>query len=90
MQESEEDPFFKDFFWRLKEHLLSQVLEQKANFTNQDMLDLTIDGNNRIYRHQTLQVNYTSYDLQRHSDVINIRTQLDLMMLSEAEDHTHP
>ena len=54
------------------------------------MLDLTIDNNNRIYQHRTLRVNYTSYDLQRHSDLINIRTRPDLMVLSEAGDHTHP
>ncbi|KAF9643131.1 hypothetical protein BDM02DRAFT_3104838 [Thelephora ganbajun] len=54
------------------------------------MLNLTINGNNWIYRHRTLQVNYTSYDLQQHSDIINIRTRPDLMVLSEAEDHTHP
>jgi len=54
------------------------------------MLDLTIEGNNRIYQHRTLRVNYTSYDLQRHSDLINIRTRPDLMVLSEEEDHTHP
>jgi hypothetical protein len=52
------------------------------------MLDLTIE-NNRIYQHRTLRVNYTSYDLQRHSDLINIRTRPDLMVLSD-EDYTHP
>lgn len=54
------------------------------------MLDLTIEGGNRIYRHRTLWVNYTSYDLQRQSDLINIRTRPDLMILPAEEDHTHP
>jgi hypothetical protein len=54
------------------------------------MLDLAIDSNSRIYQHRTLRINYTSYDLQRHSDVINIRTRPDLMVLPEEEDHTHP
>ena len=53
------------------------------------MLDLVIEGNNRTYQHRTLRVNYTSYDLQRCSDVINIRTRPDLMVLSEG-DYTHP
>ena len=53
------------------------------------MLDLTID-NNQIYQHRTLRVNYTSYDLQRHSDLINIWTRPDLMVLPEEDDHTHP
>ena len=54
------------------------------------MLDLAIENNGRIYQHRTLRVNYTSYDLQRHSDLINIRTRPDLMVLSEEGDHTHP
>lgn len=80
----------QDFFWKLKQHLLPRVLEQKTEFTSRDMLDLTIESNNRIYRHRTLRVNYTSYDLQRRSDIINVRTRPDLMVLSEDEDHTHP
>jgi len=54
------------------------------------MLDLTIENNNRLYQHKTLRVNYTSYDLQRHSDLINIRTRPDLMVLAKEGDHTHP
>ena len=54
------------------------------------MLELTIDNNNRIYQHRTLRVNYTSYDLQRCSDLINIRTRPDLMILPEEDDNTHP
>ena len=54
------------------------------------MLDLAIENNNQIYQHRTLQINYTSYDLQRHSDLINIRTRPDLMVLSEEEAHSHP
>ena len=54
------------------------------------MLDLTIENNNRIFQHRTLRINYTSYDLQRHSDLINIRTRPDVMTLSEEGDHTHP
>ena len=81
----------QNFFWRLKEHLLSRLFEQeRSEFTNQDMLDLTIENNNRIYQHRTLRVNYTSYDLQRHSDLINIRTRPDLMVLSEEDDFAHP
>ena len=80
----------QDFFWKLKEHLLSRLFEQETQLTDNDMLDLTIDNNNRIYQHRTMRVNYTSYDLQRHSDLINIRTQPDLMVLSEEGDYTHP
>jgi len=106
MQVNNNDPFFnvcinqylthqqitnlpQDFFWQLKRHL-SRLLKQKTEPTNQEMLDLAIEGNNQIYQHRTLRVNYTSYNLQRHSDLINIRTRPDLMVLSEEEDHIHP
>jgi len=53
------------------------------------MLDLVITSD-RIYQHKTLRINYTSYDLQQQSDLINIRTRPDLMVLSQEGDHSHP
>jgi hypothetical protein len=51
-------------FWKLG-YLLSQLLEQEIHeLTKQDILNLTIDSNSWIYQHCTLQINYTSYDLQ--------------------------
>ena len=70
--------------------MFSRILKEKTELIDQDMLDLTIENNNRIYQHQTLRVNYTSYDLQRHSDLINVWTRPDLMVLSAEGDHTHP
>lgn len=52
-----------------------------------------LDGINiehdRIYRHKTLRVNYTTYDLRRDQDNINPRTHADVMMLSDDID-PHP
>ena len=45
--------------------------------------------NNRIYRHQVLRVNYTTYNIRRAQDSLNPRTQSDIMVLSR-DDDTHP
>ena len=41
--------------------------------------------NDRIYRHSTLRINYTTYDGRREQDIVNPRTRADVMILS-AED----
>jgi hypothetical protein len=38
--------------------------------------------NNSLFRHKTLRINYTTYDLRRQQDSINPRTQPDIMLLS--------
>jgi hypothetical protein len=47
-----------------------------------------------LYRHKTLRVNYTTYDLRRQQDSINPRTHPDILLLSHEElsDHAdaHP
>jgi hypothetical protein len=48
----------------------------------------------RLYRHKTLCINYTTYDLRRQQDSINPRTHLEIMLLSHEELRdeidTHP
>jgi hypothetical protein len=39
-------------------------------FTDEERMSLTID-NNRLYRHQVLRVNYTTYNNRRVQDTIN-------------------
>ena len=48
--------------------------------------------NNRLYKHKTMRVNYTTYDMQREQDTINPRTCPDILLLShEDEGHSyHP
>jgi len=38
--------FSQNFFWKLKGHLLSRLLVEGTEPTDQDMLDLVIDNNN--------------------------------------------
>ena len=80
----------QNFIPRLKEHLLGRLLGHKYNgdeysFTAQERNGLVLI-NNRIYKHNTLRVNYTTYDLRRAQDSLNPRTHADFMTLSH-EDH---
>ena len=61
-------------------------------FTDEERMTLTIE-NNRLYRHQVLRINYTTYDNRRAQDTINPCTRPDIMTLSgenEEGDHAHP
>lgn len=46
---------------------------------------LQLEGN-RFYKHKTLNVNYTSYDLRRDQDIINPSTHSDIMVLAHEDD----
>lgn len=80
----------QDLVWDIKRHAFSRILTEKSELTNQDMLNLEIKNDGKIFRHRTLRVNYTTYDLQRRSDVINVRTRPDIMVLAPEGDRTHP
>ena len=46
----------------------------------------------RMYKHQLLRINYTTYDVRRSQDIINPSTQRrDIMLLADdADDESHP
>jgi hypothetical protein len=61
-------------------------------FTDEERMTISIH-NNRLYQHQVLRVNYTTYDNRHAQDTINTCTRLDIMTLSgenEEGDHAHP
>ena len=80
----------QDFVWNLKKHALSQLLNQGEEPTREDINNTDIERDGKISLHKTLRVNYTTYDLQRHSDVINLRTWPDIMITSPEDNHAHP
>jgi len=49
-------------------------------------------GQDRLYRHKVLRVNYTTYDVRRAQDSLNPRTHPDIMVLAHEEecDDSHP
>jgi hypothetical protein len=78
-------------------YLLARLLELDRDGTEQEFSDeeraTIIIKNNRLFCHQVLRINFTTYDNQWSQDTINPRTRPDIMMLS-GEDHddeqSHP
>ncbi|KAJ3494201.1 hypothetical protein NLJ89_g10856 [Agrocybe chaxingu] len=92
------DPALVDFILRLKNHLLSRLLNcaydgDEHPFSAQDRREVIIE-NNTIYRHKVLRINYTTYDIRRDQDSLNPRTHADIMVLSpeneEENENPHP
>lgn len=90
--------FSKDFIPKLKDHILSRLLNHaydgdEVEYSEEGRDSVQFVGN-RLYRHKTLRVNYTTYDLRRQQDSVNPHTHPDIMLLSHEdpsdEVNTHP
>ena len=66
------------------------MLAQQAGLSAEDIAELEFSKSGKIFRHKTLRINYTTYDLQRRSDVINIRTRPNIMTTAPEDDNAHP
>ncbi|OJT12089.1 hypothetical protein TRAPUB_11362 [Trametes pubescens] len=82
--EHREDAAIKGFLLHLQHHLLLHLQSENPSMavTNPNQIVISQD---HIYQHATLQVNYTTYDLQRKQDVIHIGTSKTEIMV-----HTLP
>ncbi|KAI0737908.1 hypothetical protein C8Q80DRAFT_1263018 [Daedaleopsis nitida] len=91
------DPALKDFSLNLQNHLLARLAarfgpmytpeeewQASDQFSFADRSRLVIHKG-RMYSHQILRLNYTTYDLRRSQDIINPRTHGDIMLLSGEE-----
>ncbi|KAJ7764935.1 hypothetical protein B0H16DRAFT_432430 [Mycena metata] len=89
------DPSKKRFIPKLKDHLLSRLLDRdfdgdEAEYTEEQRKTVRI-VDNKIFQVQTLRVNFTTYDMRRDQDTINPRTQANIMVLSpEKTPGAHP
>ncbi|EGN92104.1 hypothetical protein SERLA73DRAFT_66319, partial [Serpula lacrymans var. lacrymans S7.3] len=83
-----------DFFPQLKDHLLTCPHGLAYNGDEYDFTDgdgnCVLLHNNKIFEHSLLQVNYTTYNLQREQNTINSLTRADIMLLSQEDEHIHP
>jgi len=93
----------QDFLPSLKNHFLVQILHPEQDhraytFSAQERLNINI-CKDRLYWHTIFRVNYTSYDLRRAQDTINLKTHSDIMMVntdwsdlqdSTSSNSTHP
>ncbi|PIL24586.1 hypothetical protein GSI_12470 [Ganoderma sinense ZZ0214-1] len=92
LDDHEDDPAIKGFMPLLFEHLTRRLLGREAE-PEEGFSPPQLDGvhilNDRLYRHRTISINHTSYDMRRDQDVINPRTHADIMLLS-SESGGHP
>ncbi|CDO68243.1 hypothetical protein BN946_scf184842.g6 [Trametes cinnabarina] len=63
------DAVLDDFVYELKEHLRERLRELFPSLDDPDIP--VILRHDRIYRHATAHVNYTTYDLQRDQDILH-------------------
>jgi len=56
----------------------------EAEYSEDDRDTIQFVGHS-LYRHKTLRVNYTTYDLRRQQDSINPRTHPDIMLISHED-----
>ncbi|KAJ3541577.1 hypothetical protein NM688_g6065 [Phlebia brevispora] len=85
-----EDPALRNFVSDLKDHLLARIMcndfnGEEHDFSDEQRAHVKII-NDRIYRHQILRVNFTTYDMRRDQDTLNPRTHADFMVLNPGED----
>ncbi|KIL54987.1 hypothetical protein M378DRAFT_134292 [Amanita muscaria Koide BX008] len=91
------DPACKNFLSKLKNHLLTRLqgLEydgDEREYSTAERNQVIIEGN-AIYRHPVLCVNYTTYDMRRNQDSLNVSNSADFMVLgceNEANSAPHP
>jgi hypothetical protein len=80
----------QDFIPRLKDHLLARQNNipydgDEHAFSDEQRDSITFVGN-RMYKHDVIRVNYTTYDMRRAQDSINVRTHPYLMTLAHEDE----
>ncbi|QRV80198.1 hypothetical protein RhiJN_08213 [Ceratobasidium sp. AG-Ba] len=88
------DDATKLFVLQLKRHLLARFLgtHNHPDFNDQNLGQIHIQKD-RMYRHRTLRVNYTTYDVHRDQDVLNPSTSHSVVLLPaelEPGSNDHP
>ena len=80
----------QDFIPKLKDHLLSRIHGDEwrgdvLQFQDAERRDLHF-VNNRMYNHQAIRFNYTTYDMRRDQDSVSPNTHPDVMVISHEDD----
>jgi hypothetical protein len=83
----------QNFTKKLKNHLLNCILGleydgNECDFTSCEW-NYMIVKNNSIYTHQVVQINYTTYDVHRAQDFINLTTGNSYFMVLGCENEAH-
>ncbi|KAJ1309331.1 hypothetical protein OPQ81_004992 [Rhizoctonia solani] len=85
--EQHNDDAMKFFVPQLKRHLLSRFLGgyDHSSCNEGEMSQIRI-YRDIMYRHKTLRINYTSYDVQRQQDLLNPNTPSRFILLPSNDD----
>ncbi|KAK0184295.1 hypothetical protein F5146DRAFT_938727, partial [Armillaria mellea] len=98
LSENQDDPAFKDFLPKLKQHLLSwlhghSAVGEKDKFLPAQLNQISFDQH-CIYSHATTHFNYMTYNICHDQDNIHvgkIGQKQDIMVMSNDEDpDSHP
>ncbi|KIJ58626.1 hypothetical protein HYDPIDRAFT_33994 [Hydnomerulius pinastri MD-312] len=91
------DPSVKDFIPKLKDHLLSRLLNHEydgdeQSYTSEERNSICfVNGLNRVFRPKRFQINYTTYDIRRDQDTLRPGHGAAVMVLSrEQGPDAHP
>ena len=76
----------------MKNHILSRLFGNEDEEFTPGQHNVLSFIKNRIYRHKVLRINYTTYDLRRAQDLLNLHMHADVMVLSheDTEDIENP
>ncbi len=85
----------QNFYPRLRDHLLARCLGREFDgdehqFSTEERNTIRVEYD-ELREHNTMQINYTTYDGRRDQDSFNPRTRFDVMVLSREEGaDAHP
>ena len=85
----------QNFIPLLREHCLGRLLGARDDAGNPrefsiEELDGIRIGQERLYKHQVIRFNYTTYDMRRDQDSVNPRTHPDILLRSPHDSDDHP
>jgi hypothetical protein len=87
-------PFPQNFLPKLRQHLIPRFLSKLQGQSGIALASQDIDPNSvlfkndRIYHHNIMRINYTTYDVRRSQDVVNASTSHhNVMVLASNADH---
>ncbi|KIO20707.1 hypothetical protein M407DRAFT_29645 [Tulasnella calospora MUT 4182] len=75
---------------KLLDHILARLAGghyegKDTRFSEADRNSIMI-RNNRLFNHSFLRVNYTTYDLRREQDIINLTNKRDILLLADEDE----
>ncbi|TEB34018.1 hypothetical protein FA13DRAFT_1789210 [Coprinellus micaceus] len=88
------DPYRANFIQDLKLHLFPRIVGllgySEDDFGKDDWLN-TVLVDHRLFSHQILYVNYTTYDVRRSQDIVHVNTpQCNILLLNPVWDEDPP